>query len=442
MNPLEASSVLIVGEVMRNDRWDAIFACSSAYMNRRLADERSSYIFSFRYEDDGILLEGSFDAWSIAPDGSGQILQFHTPIKSGSATIKATAKTYKLDGAVPLVQLQLAFIDGAAPGKQKSLVFNCSSVGAKAGDTTPGAVTVLNPDISGKAGLDALAKDLIVPALSQCFVANRNKLAFVFADIGLAPPSNAGWMVLRSLAYCYQQNEQGTLGNFGILGMFDHTDISGYSKTFDSALLRDGDDFGFILSGTQLLAHVILPGLPGGFRGSSPGEFRMNGANIVNYGQIHLESVKVGLIWYPPHIDTLNMHIENNYISTYLDGRCPITGLAEAYVNFSMSEKEVAAFNLKTEALSFSATGKQVSHSTHIPWWESFLGALTLGLMNAIIAAVGLAIEDAVGSRVSGSGLDAANLGAFQVNWQPGTRFTLTDGGLQDNFYCRGKQKA
>lgn len=426
---------------MRNDEWDTIFACSSAYMNSRLAAESENYIFSFQYEDNGIILDGTFDAWSIAPNGSGEILQFYTPIKTGSATLKASGKTYPLDGAIPLVQMQLAFIDGANPGQQKSLVFNCSTVGNQPGDTTPGAVTVLDPDTSGKSGLDPLAKDLIVPALSQCFIANRDKLAFVFADIGLVPPASADWMVLRTLAYCYQQNEQDTLGNFGVLGMFSQVDVSGYSKTFDSALLREGDDFGFILSGTQLLAHVILPGLPGAFKGSSANEFQMSGTNIVNNGPIHLDSVKVGLIWYPPHINTLNMHIENNYISTYLDGRCPITGLADAYVNFSMSEKEVATFNLETESLSFSSTDKQVSHSTHIPWWESALGALTLGLMNAIIEAVSLAIENAVGSTVSDSGLDAANLGAFQVNWQQGTQFALTDGGLQDNFYCRGKQK-
>jgi len=106
-----------------------------------------------------------------------------------------------------------------------------------------------------------------------------------------------------------------------------------------------------------------------------------------------------------------------------------------------MSEKEVAQFNLEAEAFSFYATDRQVTHSTYIPWWEKVLGWLTFGLMNAIIEAIGLAIEYAVGSRVAGSGLDAANLGAFQVEWQPGSKFTLTDGGLQDNFYCRGKQQ-
>ena len=269
---------------MRSDRWDAVFACSAAYMNRRLAEESGNYVFSFHYEDAGVILEGVFDAWSIAPNGSGEILQFHTPIKSGSATIKTMQKTYKLDGAVPLVQMQLGFIDGANPGQQKSLVFNCSTVGSKAGDRTPGAVTVLDPDVSGKAGIAPLAKDLIVPALSKCFVDNRDKLAFVFADIALTPTQNANWMVLRSVAYCYQQDTQDALGNFGVLGMFDNVDISGYSKTFDSSLLRPGDDFGFILSGTQLLAHVILPGLPAGFRGSSPSEFQMSGARIVNRG--------------------------------------------------------------------------------------------------------------------------------------------------------------
>jgi P-47 protein len=428
---------------MRSDGWHSVFACSSAYMNRRLATETANYAFSFRYEDAGVILEGVFDAWSIAPDGSGEILQFHTPIKSGTATIKSTEKKYKLDGAVPLVQMQLAFIDGVHPGQQKSLVFNCSTVGKKAGDRTTGAVTVLNPDTSGKVGLDPLARDLIVPALSNCFVANRDKLAFVFADVALTPTQNASWMVLRSVAYCYQQDIQGELGSFAVLGMFDNVDISGHSKTFDSSLLRPGDDFGFILSGTELLAHVILPGLPAGFRGSSAREFQMSGARIVNNGQIHLESIKVGLIWYPPHINTLNMHIENNYINTYLDGRCPITGLEDAYVDFSMSEKEVARFDFDAEAFKFSATDKQVTHSTQIPWWEKLLGALfTFGLMNAIVDAVGLALENAVGSHVSGSGLDAARLGAFQVQWSPGSKFKLTDGGLQDNFYCRGRQQA
>jgi hypothetical protein len=75
--------------------------------------------------------------------------------------------------------------------------------------------------------------------------------------------------------------------------------------------------------------------------------------------------------------------------------------------------------------------------------WEKIVGAvLTLGLLNAIIDAVSLAIENAVGSRISGSGLDAAHLGAFQVDWQTGSRFKLTDGGLQDNFYCRGRRRA
>jgi len=426
---------------MRSDRWDAVFACSAAYMNSRLAEESANYAFSFRYEDAGVILEGVFDAWSIAPNGSGEILQFYTPIKSGSATLKGTNKTHKLDGAIPLVQMQLGFIDGANPGQQKSLVFNCRTVGSKMGDRTTGAVTVLEADTSGKVGLDALAKDFIVPALSQCFVDNRDKLAFVFADIALTPTEHANWMVLRSLAYCYQQDVQDALGNFGVLGMFDHVDISGYSKTFDSSLLQQGDDFGFILSGTQLMAHVILPGLPDGFRGSSAGEFQMMGARIVNRGHIQLESVRVGLIWYPPHINNLDMHIENNYISVYLDGHCPFSGLDDAYIDFSMSEREVAGFDLEAEAFSFYPIDRQVTHSTYIPWWEKLLGWLTFGLMNAIIEAVGLAIEYAVSSRVSGSGLDATNLGAFQVKWQPGAKFRLTDGGLQDNFYCRGKRQ-
>jgi len=229
-----------------------------------------------------------------------------------------------------------------------------------------------------------------------------------------------------------------------ILGMFTDVDIRGLPPVVDPDLLRDGDDSGFLLSGTQFLKNVLLPALPNSYQGSNASEFKMSADMIVNNGDISLEQIKVGLIWYPPKINALRISIANNTILTEVAGRCDITGLTDAYVSFSVrSQNQVQFLAGPPPALSFLADpNKVVDTGVSIPAWEQGLGALTSGLLNAITGAVSLSIERSLVSEASGNGAGTriydALLGAALVRWQGSAAVPLTDGGLLDNLYMRG----
>ena len=46
---------------------------------------------------------------------------------------------------------------------------------------------------------------------------------------------------------------------------------------------------------------------------------------ICNNGNIELNKIKVGAIWYPPIINKLKNYIDNNSIRTHAEGKCNIT---------------------------------------------------------------------------------------------------------------------
>lgn len=425
---------------MQNYKWDAVFACSGDWINGELQKAAKDFPATFSYEDAAILVAGDFAAWRLAAGGSDQLIQFETPISKGSVTDKASGKSYPLDGAVPLVQFQLDFVQPESASGERQLKFNCKVVGKKAGDTTPGAVTVLNPDVSGKTDIPPLVLDLLQTALAQAFIASRDELSFVFAHLTLVPPAGASWLTLKTLAYTYLQTEQDKLGSLAVLGMFDDVDVSQQNRVFDSALLRPGDQFGFILAGSRFFQNILLPAMPAAYRGSNAGQFRWTGGTqIVNAGNVTLDKVKVGAIWYPPVINSLNVSLVGSQIRTIAAGRCDITGLADAYISFSVTSQNLSSYAPASRTISFLPDPhKSITHSAHIPWWESLIGALTAGIMNVVIDAVSLAIENAVSGAVGGTGVSSAGMGAQLVTWPGQDAVTPTDGGLQDNFYFRG----
>ncbi len=362
---------------------------------------------------------------------------------SASCEITCRLPVKYADGAVPVLQLQLAFIDGPG-GTSKALQLNCTILGKMIGDTTPGAVTVINPDSTGvlnKQDPDGYetAGALLATALGNTLIENRDKLAFVFASVLSDAPKNAGWLTLQEFAYVYQQEEDGKLGNFAILGMLTSGDISTKSHVFDTSLLRTGDDVGFELSGTQFLKNIILPKLPGAYHGSQLSQFKMSGNTIVNNGNVSLNEVKVGLIWYPPYINNLSISIQDTAILTVASGACNITGLDDAYVSFSISAKNEAAFASGGAIIFEPSSNQHVSTGKHIPWWESLLGALTAGLLNLIVDLISNAIESSVAGAVSKTGVSAASMGAAMVSWPGEGPLDFDNGGLVDNFFMRGK---
>lgn len=428
---------------MNNYKWDLAFACSCEYINKELSQNYDKYIQNFNYEDSSIKVTGEFGPWEIVAGGSPTLLNLKTPIKSGQVYINELKKNFAIDGAVPLIQLQLSFVD-ADDNSYKQLKFNCKVVGEMANDLTDGAVTVINADTTDtlkKNDPSGLAAALLQTALAKSLIENQEQLTFVFASV-LGVPNNNEWLSVKKMIYVYQQYIDNTLGNLAILGMLSDCDISSQSNVFDENLLRQGDDSGFVLSGEKFLQNIIMPKLPNSYKGSNINQFKMSEGCIFNNGDINLNKVKVGAIWYPPIINTLKIYIDNQYIRTHAEGKCNITGLAEAYITFSIDSKNEAVFQLDGPGITFlDDKNKVVSTSKHIPWWEEALGALTLGIMNTVIEIVSECIENSISNVISNTGISGQELGAFVVKWQNQEDISFDDGGLVDNFYMRGNEK-
>lgn len=78
--------------------------------------------------------------------------------------------------------------------------------------------------------------------------------------------------------------------------------------------------------------------------------------------------------------------------------------------------------------------------SDSIPWWEKILGILTLGIMNAVIAIVSNAIQNATESVVGSKTATAlGEVAPGLVVWTGQLKLNIVAGGIQDNYYMQGK---
>jgi hypothetical protein len=436
---------------MQNYGWDLVYACSGDYINRQLKQNADKLIKSFVYEDTAIKVTGQFGAWQIVPGGSGPLLQFLTPITRGAVLFKTLGNvTIPLDGTVPLVQMQLSLPKGRDQTILRSLVFNCTTVGKKMGDTTPGAVTVINPDTTGTLAKlpeaqkpeAALAAAMLTTGLGNVFLQNVDQLDFVFADMLPAPEGqNADWLTPMNMAYAYQQPVNGSLGGIAILGVLDNSSIDSLPRRFDANLLSN-EDFGFLLSAGAFMKNVILPSLPGAFQGNSHVyDFALNADNSITLAQgFNLNPVRPALIDYTPNVTALNYHIDDDSMRCYVATTTDITGLAQAYVTNSVTSNNRAAFDTASRTLSFlDDPNKSTTEDSHIPCWEKALGGLTFGIMNVVIEAVSLAIENSVGNLTSSK--TAQSLGSVApglVSWSGQRSINVNAGGLADNVYMQG----
>jgi len=438
---------------MNNYNWDVVYACSGAYINEQLANNSDQLIQSFEYEDTVIKVSGQFGPWKIVPGGSGSLLQFETPITSGEVLFKQQNETVPLDGTVPLVEMQLQLSKGKDQSVVRSLVFNCTTVGKNAGDTTPGAVTVINPDTTGKLAKyikshpdeAPFAAAFLVTGLSKVFIQNAGELNFVFANTLPVPAGkNADWLTPVALTYAYQQPVDQSLGGIAILGMLENTSINNLPRVFDSSLLNK-EDFGFVLSASAFMKNVILPSLPAAFSGNCHAhDFSLHTDGSITLAEgFHLNSVKVGLIHYTPQVRSVDYHIDDNTMRCYIATHTDITGLSGAYVTNTVTSNNASAFNVPTRTLSFEKDPHMSStRNSHIPCWEKGIGALTLGIMNVVIESVSLAIQESVGNVTSSKTAQSlGNLAPGLVSWSGQQSITVNAGGLADNVYMQGSLK-
>ncbi|MFS1519411.1 TULIP family P47-like protein [Bacillus sp. SCS-151] len=163
--------------------WDIINVCSINRVNQQLQSNMSQIISSFHFEQDGIEISGDFDAWQIISGGSNSLLRFETPIKQG--VLKMGTMEVDIKNIKPVMEMQLQFINDSKVSNVQNLIFNVEVIGSEPGDTTPGAVTVVTPDVTGQIDTTNVAWGVLNTVLPKLFLSNQAKLSYVFSRIEL-----------------------------------------------------------------------------------------------------------------------------------------------------------------------------------------------------------------------------------------------------------------
>ncbi|MFN7505716.1 MAG: hypothetical protein ACK5Q1_09155, partial [Limnobacter sp.] len=114
--------------------------------------------------------------------------------------------------------------------------------------------------------------------------------------------------------------------------------------------------------------------------------------------------------------------------------------LKDAFVTNTVTSNNLSSFDVSTRTLSFlNDPNMSTTQDSHVPCWEKGLGALTLGIMNVVIEAVSLAIQNSVGNVTSQK--TAQSLGSLApglVSWSGQQSININAGGLTDNVYMQG----
>ena len=170
-----------------------VFACSGAWINARLKESEKKFPASFAYEDDAVK---NLRRFRKLDDGAGWHRTLHSfstrRSPRGPCSDKASGKSYPLDGAIPIVQFQLDFVTPAGKSDQKQPEIRLQGRGQEPGRQDPRrGHRAQSGQPQGIPPIPGLVSDVLGVALAHAFIASRQELSFVFAELSLAPPAGA-----------------------------------------------------------------------------------------------------------------------------------------------------------------------------------------------------------------------------------------------------------
>ncbi|CCG88684.1 TULIP family P47-like protein [Erwinia piriflorinigrans] len=299
--------------------WDVVCAMSCRELNKKLKATACSDFRHFSWSDEaGNQISGVFAGWEIVAGGDAQRLNLITPLIVGKMKTSVLGKDINVavDGLCPKLRVELAFIRGG------------------------GRIVVQDSDMTQRfSGEDTFIPILFCELMVRMLVSRRNEITSIFAKIlGISAKSEASWMKLQRCQYAYNETISGELGCLAILGILEsnasppHTDE--LQLVFDSSLVSERGNIGFMISRHLFMKYVVLPALPEVFKGAIADRFFLSNNDVIrNNGDISLSKIN----GYTPYFNYFEMEIVDSRLNiNNARGRCDVV-LNSSYVSFNLS---------------------------------------------------------------------------------------------------------
>jgi hypothetical protein len=406
--------------------WDTVFVSSIDKINQMIQQVMKIKQVTFNYHSTRMDAGGTFGSWKISAGGSSDFINIKVPFQTGN--ISFGGQKINLAGVTPLIQLNLDLLENSLYKPTANLSFDYKSLANSTNSLNPRSVIVIDPDVTSK--LPPIEAAIISSFLGECIEKNKELLAYIFTLF--INPSPVKWLTPKSIAYTYLPGSSGKSGSLAVLGLTEVTNTSTLPKQVDHALLSGAYDFYYFVSSATYLRAIILPSLAKTYgNGTSINSFKMAKNSIQNNGNINTKSHKWGLITYHPVINDLQIEINNNAIVTNASGKYNITGLANAYVSFTIHTSNTSKFDATSKELTFEKDpNPMTSYSKHIPIYDSIAGVLGGPTMAIIVLAVMAEVTNSITSS-TGVGINPTVGMSF-------AQLQVQEAGLSNGFYIYG----
>ncbi len=269
------------------DGWDTVFGIRLSEVNAALTNS-AAYPKAFQVDDptDGIMAQGVFGSWQIAPGGSNQLVNFVIPVPQASVTLPDKTEEHLQDVTVPIL-LRMEFIpsnQSFPSGTGHDLVIWNGK------ESKDPAVQVGQISYGGHEQPSFVAQAAFLELIGAWLNANISDFSHVFATVNLNRKADKEyqWMQPTSTAYAYSDVGYQAEGVLAILNMTEGRSSSGLQQQISSSILEKEQQAAFLISSARLIEKFILPTLPKVFPGSKVDDFEISkdGLSIHNKSSV------------------------------------------------------------------------------------------------------------------------------------------------------------
>ena len=445
---------------MKTGGYDYVFALGAGTVNAILASDlakvRQTISYTAKDADSGstVTLDAELAPWQLVAGGGNTLIHLNLPISQGSLSLAGGAITghYDLSGVTPEMVVTLGWVGtgdkqvAKGSGDLTHLTFNPDP---SQGQGNPGYVATVAIHDPGRK-LDTVAAGILTEVMADALAANRDTVAYIFANVIPTPPQLSSWLAPGEWQYFVSKSATSPDGVLCFLCMLGQGATLPADPSFDSSALQPGADAVVLISQSAFFANVVLPAvrsaLPGGtFQlGTDTGSPAIRNSGDFSVGQVSASSYELTA---SPAGNGLAVNCSGGGPLEFLFG---LANLPDASYSWSLSTVNPVSYDGK--AIAFAADPSPVSRHDFTMYWYDWLLLVAVGITTSV--GLASAISDMVNnfadevqnvgmSNIS-SGVQAATGGtvvnlAQVIDWtKDGQHLTPTNASMSESIFVAG----